>query len=66
MLNRSVCTAFLSISLHHQYDKYIIIDESMLTVFSGSETTLYDTVTIGIYHYTPGQSQKMSNTKSEP
>lgn len=32
----------------------------------GGETTLYDTIMIDIYHYTLGQIQKMSNTKSEP
>lgn len=31
----------------------------------GSETALYDTVTVGTCHYTHNQTHRMSTTKSE-
>ena len=34
--------------------------------FSGSETTLYDTVKVDPYHYTCVQTHRMHSTKNEP
>ena len=34
--------------------------------FSGSETTLYDTIMVDTCHYTFVQTHRMYNTKSEP
>ena len=33
--------------------------------FEGSETTLYDTIMMSMYHYTLTQTHRMYNTKNE-